>query len=223
MDKVDTNQSGVVYLPTIPPYMDVRSSFLFNTVTLSQAAKLRHLLQPYARIGRIYLTEEDASKYANRVKSGGCKKISYTEGWVEFLDKHEAKSVAQTLNAKPIGGKKRHNFYRDDIWCMKYLSKFTWNDLMEHRVHSKEVGRKKLQVALMKQKKQDEEFVESLSQKRHFESIAKKRAAKGIDGDDSKKRRQRDDKCRTRSVYRGKPASVESLAAKESLLSALAL
>lgn len=139
---------------------------------------------------------------------------------MEFLDKREAKNVALMLNAKPIGGKKRHNFYHDDIWCMKYLSKFTWNELMEHRIHQKEDARKKLQVTLMKQKKQDEDFIESMSKKAHFDKLAKKRAAKG---DDSKKRK-REDKSEVKAVFRPKRVtSAESMVAKDSLLSAFAL
>ena len=38
-----------------------------------------------------------------RKKYGGNKKKRYTEGWVEFLDKRVAKTIANTLNAKPIG------------------------------------------------------------------------------------------------------------------------
>jgi ESF2/ABP1 family protein len=186
-----------------------------------QAAKLRLHLQPYAKIGRIYLTEEDASRYANRVKNGGCKKICYTEGWVEFFDKSEAKKVAEMLNARSMGGKKRHNFYHDDIWCMKYLSKFTWNDLMEHRVHQRQESKKKLEVALLKQKKQDEEFIESISKKNHMDSIERKRARK--DGSTVSKRPRRERPVVHREAFKHKQDSAATMSTKESLLSALAL
>lgn len=52
------------------------------------------------------------------------------EGWVEFKDKKIARSVAEMLNAQPIGGKKGTR-WRDDIWTMKYLPKFKWNMLTE--------------------------------------------------------------------------------------------
>ena len=134
----------------------------------------------YGKIGRIYLTPEDQTKYANRVKSGGCKKISFTEGWVEFLDKKEAKSIAADLNSKPIGGKKRHNFYRDDIWCMRYLSRFTWSDLIEHRVYQKQVNQKQLQAMISKQKKEDEFYLKSVAKKKRIDSIEKRKVKKGI-------------------------------------------
>ena len=65
-----------------------------------------------------------------RRKHTATKKVHYTEGWVEFVDKRIARSVADMLNAKTIGGKKG-NRWRDDIWTMKYLPKFKWNMLTE--------------------------------------------------------------------------------------------
>lgn len=41
-----------------------------------------------------------------------------------------ARSVAEMLNAQPIGGKKGTR-WRDDVWTMKYLPRFKWNMLTE--------------------------------------------------------------------------------------------
>lgn len=65
-----------------------------------------------------------------RVKFKGNKKKNFTEGWVEFHDKRVAKTVALMLNNTPIGGKKR-SYYHDDLWNIKYLSKFRWTHLTE--------------------------------------------------------------------------------------------
>ena len=60
-----------------------------------------------------------------------CKYFIITpEGWVEFCDKHVAKTVALMLNNRPVGGKKR-SYYHDDIWNIKYLSKFMWTHITE--------------------------------------------------------------------------------------------
>ena len=67
-----------------------------------------------------------------RKKFGGNKRRNYTEGWVEFADKRVAKAVAVTLNNTPVGGRKRH-YYHDDLWNIKYLSKFRWTHLTEKR------------------------------------------------------------------------------------------
>lgn len=65
-----------------------------------------------------------------RKKYTATKKAHFTEGWVEFTDKRVARSVAEMLNAQPIGGKKGTR-WRDDVWTMKYLPRFKWNMLTE--------------------------------------------------------------------------------------------
>ena len=104
-------KSGVVYLSRIPPFM--------------KPAKLRSLLEPYGKINRIFLTPEDPTEHTRRVRSGGNKKRSFTEGWVEFVKKNDAKKACDLLNAQTIGGKKS-SWYHDDVWAMKYLSGFKW-------------------------------------------------------------------------------------------------
>lgn len=49
---------------------------------------------------------------------------------MEFKNKKVARSVAEMLNAQPIGGKKGTR-WRDDVWTMKYLPKFKWSMLTE--------------------------------------------------------------------------------------------
>ena len=72
----------------------------------------------------------DAKRAYLRKKFTSTKKIHFTEGWVEFKDKRVARSVAEMLNAQPIGGKKGSR-WRDDVWTMKYLPKFKWHMLTE--------------------------------------------------------------------------------------------
>jgi ESF2/ABP1 family protein len=104
-------KSGVVYLSRIPPFM--------------KPAKLRSLLEPYGKINRIFLTPEDPAEHTRRVRNGGNKKRSFTEGWVEFVKKKDAKKACDLLNAQTIGGKKS-SWYHDDVWAMKYLNGFKW-------------------------------------------------------------------------------------------------
>ncbi len=44
-------------------------------------------------------------------------------------------AVARGLNNTQIGGKKR-DFYREDIWNLKYLKGFKWDHLTEKVNHS---------------------------------------------------------------------------------------
>ncbi|KAH6588097.1 hypothetical protein BASA61_006126 [Batrachochytrium salamandrivorans] len=81
-DKIDC--TGVVYLSRIPPFM--------------KPTKVRSLLTRYGKLGRIYLNPEDAKTAARRRKYKQNKRQNFTEGWVEFLDKSEAKRAAAALN-----------------------------------------------------------------------------------------------------------------------------
>lgn len=76
------------------------------------------------------LIQLDAKRAYLRKKYTSTKKPHFTEGWVEFKDKKVARSVAEMLNAQPIGGKKGSR-WRDDVWTMKYLPRFKWNMLTE--------------------------------------------------------------------------------------------
>ena len=44
----------------------------------------------------------------------------FSEGWVEFTSKKVAKFVAENLNCKPVGGKRKSKAY-DELWNIKYL------------------------------------------------------------------------------------------------------
>eukprot|EP01084_Bolivina_argentea_P283939 486449_1 len=107
---------GIVYMSRVPPFM--------------KPAKVKHLLGMYGEVTRIYLVPEDASDRRKRRKGGGNRGMRWKEGWVEFAGKKVAKAVARGLNNTQIGGKKR-DFYREDIWNLKYLKGFKWDHLTE--------------------------------------------------------------------------------------------
>lgn len=113
--ETELSHRGVCYLGRIPPHM--------------QPQKLRHLLSEYGEVIRLYLTPEDAAITKRRNKSKKTRK-HFTEGWVEFADSKIAKAAALTLNNTIIGGKKG-DMYHDDIWNIKYLKGFQWNQLTE--------------------------------------------------------------------------------------------
>ncbi|KAF8826363.1 hypothetical protein HHX47_DHR5000045 [Lentinula edodes] len=114
--KAAQDRAGVIYISRIPPGM--------------RPSKVRHLMSSHGEVGRVYLQQEDAKRAYLRRKYTSTKKPHFTEGWVEFIDKKVARSVAEMLNAQPIGGKKGTR-WRDDVWTMKYLPKFKWSMLTE--------------------------------------------------------------------------------------------
>ncbi|KAI8826700.1 uncharacterized protein EV422DRAFT_511113 [Fimicolochytrium jonesii] len=165
--------TGVVYLSRIPPFM--------------RPVKLRQLLARYGALGRIYLAPEDPKITARRKKYRKNKRQNYTEGWVEFLDKKVGRRVAEHLNGKQIGGKKR-SFYYDDLWNMKYLPKFKWNHLTEQIAYELKVREQRLKTEMAQAKKETKEYVKNVERAKMVEAIEerkrdKKRKAEAEAGD----------------------------------------
>uniref|UniRef100_A0A7C8ZIA5 RRM domain-containing protein n=1 Tax=Opuntia streptacantha TaxID=393608 RepID=A0A7C8ZIA5_OPUST len=153
------DKKGVCYLSRIPPRMD--------------PLKLRQLLSPYGEIQRIYLAPEDPSAQMRRKQSGGFRGQGFSEGWVEFADKRIAKRVANMLNGEQIGGKKRSQFYFD-IWNMKYLSKFKWDDLTEEIARKNAIREQKLQMELSAAKKERDFYLSKVERSRALKEIEKR-------------------------------------------------
>ena len=156
-------RSGVVYLSRIPPFM--------------KPTKLRSLLEPYGAINRIFLTPEDPASHTRRVRNGGNKKRSYTDGWVEFVSKVDAKHACELLNAKTIGGKKG-SYYHDDVWNLLYLRGFKWNNLTEQISSENAERAARLKAEISKTTRENKEFVQNVERAKMLEGMEAKKAAK---------------------------------------------
>ncbi|KAI0637939.1 hypothetical protein C8Q77DRAFT_1088527 [Trametes polyzona] len=167
--KAAQDRAGVIYISRIPPGM--------------RPAKVRHLMSAYGEVGRVYLQQEDAKRAYLRRKYTATKKAHYTEGWVEFKDKRVARSVAEMLNAQPIGGKKGSR-WRDDVWTMKYLPKFKWNMLTEQIAHEAAVHQAQLRVELSQSRKEQREYLKNVELARVLDKRAerKRKATNGEEG-----------------------------------------
>ncbi|KAH6856929.1 Pre-rRNA-processing protein ESF2 [Chaetomium sp. MPI-CAGE-AT-0009] len=156
-------KSGVVYLSRIPPFM--------------KPAKLRSLLEPYGKINRIFLTPEDPTEHTRRVRNGGNKKRSFTEGWVEFVKKKDAKKVCDLLNAQTIGGKKS-SWYHDDVWALKYLNGFKWHHLTEQISAENAERTSRIRAEIAKTTRENKEFVRNVERAKVINGIQSKAASK---------------------------------------------
>lgn len=149
-------KTGVCYLSSIPPYM--------------KPVKLRSVLLRFGKLDRVFLKPEDPSAYQKRKKYGGNKKKKYTEGWVEFVNKKDAKLCAETMNGNILGGKKS-SYYHDDIMNIKYLPGFKWLDLTQQIAKENEIRQAKLAMEISQQQKLNKTFVtnveRSKKRKRH--------------------------------------------------------
>jgi ESF2/ABP1 family protein len=156
-------RSGVVYLSRIPPFM--------------KPTKLRSLLEPYGEINRIFMTPEDPASHTRRVRSGGNKKRSFVDGWVEFVNKADAKQACELLNARTIGGKKG-TYYHDDVWNLLYLKGFKWNNLTEQIAAENAERASRMRAEISKTTKENKEFVQNVERAKMLEGMEAKTAAK---------------------------------------------
>lgn len=164
-------KSGVIYISRVPPFM--------------KPSKLQKLLEPFGKINRIFLSPEDPSAHARRVKGGGNKKRTFTDGWVEFIRKEDAKTACELLNARTIGGKKS-NYYHDDVWSMRYLKGFKWTHLTEQIAAEDAARTSRMRAELSKSTKENKEFVRNVEQSKVLNGMQAKAESKG------KKRKQDD-------------------------------
>jgi ESF2/ABP1 family protein len=205
-------KSGVVYLSRVPPYM--------------KPTKLRQLLEPYGTINRIFLAPEDPAAHTRRVRSGGNKKRTYTEGWVEFVRKNEAKAVCELLNARTIGGKKG-SYYHDDIWNLLYLKGFKWHNLTEQIAAENAERTSRMRAEISKSTRENKDFVRNVERAKMLDGIQQSKAKKrkttsasgermdgggGVHGGDDEKITRRADGART---FKQIPQAKKSRAAEE--------
>ncbi|MBE3042554.1 hypothetical protein IMZ48_08240, partial [Candidatus Bathyarchaeota archaeon] len=140
-------KSGVLYVSRIPPFM--------------KPHKLRTLLEPFGTINRTFLAPEDPTAHARRVRNGGNKKKLFTEGWVEFTAKRDARKAFELLNANTIGGKKG-SYYRDDVWSLVYLKGFKWRDLTAQIEKESAERDGRMRAEISKATKENLEFVRNI-------------------------------------------------------------
>lgn len=164
--KAEKDRTGVVYISRIPPAMT--------------PSNLRQHLTPFGTIGRVYLAPDDrkaahAKKLPKRAKKTLRQKSAFTEGWVEFIKKKEAKAAAEILNGRPYGGKRGSRF-REDLWCIKYLgSAFKWSSLTERISYENAVREQKMRQEISHARREDKAFLGQVEKARVIKKIEEKK------------------------------------------------
>ena len=153
-------KTGVIYLSRIPPFMKPQT--------------VRHLLSPFGTITKIFLTPESSATHTQRTKSGGNKKRSFVDGWVEFSSKKDAKLSAETLNTQIVGGKKG-GWYHDDVWNIKYLKGFKWHHLTEQIANENAERAARLRADISRVSRENKHFVQNVERAKMLEGMEEKK------------------------------------------------
>jgi ESF2/ABP1 family protein len=141
-------RSGVLYMSRVPTGMKI--------------SELRKFFDDYG-MQRCYLVP--LKKKIENVD--GRKLQGYKEGWIEFSDKIYAKLAEYQLNGKRIGGSKKCP-YKDELWNLKYLHKFKWNDLIENLTMAKKMQEKKLKLEIAQSKRENDFIVKNFEKSKKF-------------------------------------------------------
>jgi ESF2/ABP1 family protein len=165
--KPPAHTRGVIYLSRIPPFM--------------RPSTVRTLLSPHGTITRLFLTPEPPTTYLSRKKSGGNRKHSFIDGWVEFSRRRDARICVESINGRIVGGKKG-GYYRDDVWNARYLRGFTWGDLMEGVRREEREREERVRVGVRREGRERREFLRGVERGKGEEGRRRKREGKGGGG-----------------------------------------
>ncbi|CAG8903534.1 unnamed protein product [Penicillium egyptiacum] len=154
---------GVIYFSSLPPYL--------------KPFALKGMLEKrgFGGITKIFLAPLLPSAAGNRSRSN--KRKLYTEGWIEFESKKTAKICAETLNATIVGGLKS-SWYHDDVWNIKYLSRYSWEDLMQSVQRERSERESKRKIADAREAKEAKMFIAGVESGRIADGMAKKNEEK---------------------------------------------
>ncbi|KAJ5820069.1 hypothetical protein N7474_005660 [Penicillium riverlandense] len=152
---------GIIYFASLPPYL--------------KPGALKAMLEArgFEPITKTFLSPLVLSDSRKR----GNKRKMFTDGWVEFASKRTAKICAETLNATIVGGRKG-GWYHDDIWNMKYLSGFKWDDLMEQQRRERAEREARTRMQDIRAQKEEKMFLAGVEAGRVADGMARKREEK---------------------------------------------
>lgn len=77
-----------------------------------------------------------------------------------------------------MGGKKR-SYYYDDIWNIKYLPKFKWNNLTSQLAYELKLKEQKLKTEEAQAKRENKMYLKNVSKAKMIESMQEKREKRG--------------------------------------------
>lgn len=86
--------------------------------------------------------------------------------------------VALTLNGQKMVGKKG-SFYSEDVWNLKYLSKFKWHHLTQKLAHEERIKKERLKLEMEQERKLQEYYTTQVHKSKTIGGIVKSKLSKG--------------------------------------------
>lgn len=167
-----------------------------------QQQQSRGSRQPPASTGKFSC--EEGGEERKKKKKVECTAVSYrvkafdleyaggAEAWLEFLSRRDAKKVARLLDGQPVSSwaagmghgrgsaRKARRQWNGDIWCLKYLKGFTWQQLIEEKLYTRRVREARLNAALSQIKRENAVYVQLVEQQKQIDKMREKKQAKQL-------------------------------------------
>ncbi|CAO3596180.1 unnamed protein product [Absidia cylindrospora] len=97
---------------------------------------------------------------------------------VEFKDKKKAKTLAEHLNMKHIGGKRTSQHYHE-MWNIKYLPKFKWRHLTEQFAYERRARQERLQAEMSQANRENKAYMLNVDKAKKLEHIQERKRKRG--------------------------------------------
>eukprot|EP00871_Galdieria_phlegrea_P003802 jgi/Galph1/4422/GphlegSOOS_G3064.1 len=182
-----TNESrrGVVFMSRVPPRMTV--------------PEVRSILSKIGPVDRIWLEPEDKESRKIRIKEGGSRRRRMKHGWIEFIDKSQAKLAVELLNNKPIGASTglRRKPFSDDLWTLKYLKGFKWHHLVEEQVLEHKEKNKRWNLEMSQMARERDFYISRVEKAKYYAKIKARRSRNTTSNESHEESSARDVKQRS--------------------------
>lgn len=150
IDAKSPKQRGVVFLSRLPIGM--------------KPSQLKQYMMEYGKVQRMWCVPIDKSgkKATGRMPM---------EAWIEFKTRKRARRVAEALNCSPVG----RGRFKEELWNIRYLKGFTWQDLMGQQLHHKKLRDQRLRQRVDHAKKSINFYLNQKEKQDNEERKSKKR------------------------------------------------
>merc|ERR1711916_164073 len=110
--------------------------------------------------------ESKALANERKAHGGNMLRRKYLEGWIEFEKKSQAKKVSSAFNSQQVGGS---GSFRTELWCIRYLRGFKWDDLKEEEVYKKALHDHKVRKEVATAKEDTQKYLDKVDKAKRIE------------------------------------------------------
>ena len=159
----------------VPPRLKPqRLKALLESARLGNVKVTRLYLKPSSSSSLASSSSSSSSLKSSKVKSKSANK-TFSEGWIELSRRRDARQLADLLNGQPMGGRRRAANY-SDLWNLKYLKGFTWDQLSAEQAYKSRARESRIANEVANAKAERDAFAEAVRRGKAEKAMAERRA-----------------------------------------------